>query len=39
MEFTIGPYVYFASTSGGNQRGFLAGVKQYYDTVKRLSAS
>jgi hypothetical protein len=39
VEFAIGPYVYFASTSGGNQAGFLAGVKQYYDTVSRLRAS
>ena len=38
-EFTIGPYLYFASTSGGNQAGFLAGTKQYYDAVSRLRAS
>jgi hypothetical protein len=39
MEFTIGPYVYFASINGGNTAGFLAGVKKYYDTVKGLRAS
>jgi hypothetical protein len=39
VEFTIGRYVYFASTGGGNQAGFLAGTKQYYDTVSRLRAS
>jgi hypothetical protein len=38
-EFTIGPYVYFATINGGTQGQFIAGAKQYYDTVRRLSAS
>jgi hypothetical protein len=38
-EFTIGPYVYFATINGGTQGQFIAGARQYYDTVRRLSAS
>jgi hypothetical protein len=39
VEFTIGPYLYFGSISGGTQADFIAGAKQYYDKVKRLSTS
>jgi hypothetical protein len=39
VEFTIGPYLYFASINGGTQGQFIAGAKQYYEKVKRLSTS
>jgi hypothetical protein len=39
VEFAIGPYVYFASVNGGTQGQFIAGAKQYYDSVRRLRAS
>jgi hypothetical protein len=36
-EFTIGPYLYFVATfATGGRSQFVAGVKQYYDIVKRM---
>jgi hypothetical protein len=38
-EFTIGRYLYFASTSGGAPAKFLAGLGAYYNDVRKLSSS
>jgi hypothetical protein len=41
VEFTVGPYLYFARTEGdaAAKARFVATIKQYYDRVKGLGAS
>ena len=42
VEFTVGSYLYFASTEGTGSRAgarFVAGAKRYYERVKALKSS
>ena len=41
VEFTVGPYLYFARTEGEAKESarFVAGARKYYDRVKGLSSS